>query len=345
VSRPRPRPSRPAPPGPASGAAEPGGSGDRLSFGPAFLTDLFRSPLDPGYADAAARRARLGPRTGWRRSVARTGSVLTLAAMGFLLAVAYTRTMAEEPERSRARAGLVTQVHDRQAVTDALQTRADQLREEVARRRDAALTDTDAARLRALEAGTGLGRVRGDGVVVQVDDAPPSVDAVTGKGPDDYGRVIDRDLQDIANALWAAGAEAVAINGQRLTATSTIRTAGQAILVDHRPVAPPYRVAAIGPESLERAFAASEAARLMRGLAKEYGLGYQLRRAAGLTLPAAAEPKLRYARPAVEPTPGASPSGRSPAGPTPGGGPAPTAGGPSRDAPSPGPATTPSGGG
>ncbi len=100
----------------------------------------------------------------------------------------------------------------------------------------------DAERLRELAAGTGLGKVTGDGVVVTLVDAPPQIDPVTGKPSDDNpGVVLDRDLQDIANALWQAGAEAIAVNGQRLTATSTIRTAGGAILVDFRPVGQPVR--------------------------------------------------------------------------------------------------------
>ena len=55
----------------------------------------------------------------------------------------------------------------------------------------------------------------------------------------DTGRVLDRDLQVMVNALWAAGAEAIAINGQRLTARSAIRYAGEAILLDFRPLVPP----------------------------------------------------------------------------------------------------------
>src|SRR6185295_18247735 len=98
-------------------------------------------------------------------------------------------------------AGLVQQVNERQAVTDSLQDRADRLRDEVARQRDAILAAPDAARLRALEASTGFAKVRGDGVVVRVNDAPSAVNTVPGGGPD-LGRIFDRDLQDIANALW-----------------------------------------------------------------------------------------------------------------------------------------------
>lgn len=280
------------------------------SFGPDFLTALFRFPLDPGYADAAAARERHGPRTGWRRTAFRVAGAATAAVIGFMLAVAYRQTLAEEPGRSRAREGLVSQVNERQAATDALARRADLLRGEVARQRDAGLAGNEAARLRGMEAATGLARVRGDGVVVTVDDAPSAVDAVTGEGKgQDLGRVFDRDLQYIANALWAAGAEAVAINGQRLTATTTIRSAGRAILVDFRPVTGPYEISAIGPEEMARRFSGSPTARLFRSLVSTYGMTYELREREDLTLPSAAEPRLRFARPV---TPSGSPSPAAP---------------------------------
>lgn len=279
-------------------------------FVPDFLTELFRNPLEPGYAAAAARRAQRPPVSGWRRWVPRAVTALTVALIGFLLVVAYRQTLAEAPGRAQARDGLIKQIKKREALTDALQDRADALRVQVARQRDAALADTDVARLRVLEAATGLGRVRGDGLVVRVSDAPPVVDPVTGKEhTDELGRVLDRDLQDIANALWSAGAEAIAINGQRLTATSTIRGAGRAIVVDFRPLNGPYEVAAIGPGEMERRFRDSGAARLMRRVAADHGMGFAVRKASDLTLPAAGEPQLRYARPSPSPSPALSGSG------------------------------------
>lgn len=281
------------------------------AYAPDFLTELFRNPLDPGYADAARRRAQVGPPTGWRGTATRTVSALTIVVVGFLLVVAYRQTMADEPSRSQARAGLVAQIDQRQAETDRLQVEAERLRDEVARQRDAALTDRDAARLRDLEAATGLARVRGDGVIVRVDDAPAAVDAVTGAQPD-LGRVMDRDLQDIANALWSGGAEAIAINDQRLTATSTIREAGHAILVDFRPLTRPYEIKAIGPDDLDDRFRESSAGQLMRALVDEQGMSFEVRTADDLTLPAAAEPQLHFANPSpsVAPTPSSSEGGK-----------------------------------
>ncbi|WP_422756344.1 DUF881 domain-containing protein [Micromonospora sp. WMMD708] len=280
-------------------------------FTPDFLTELFQNPLDPGYADAAARR-RLDPASGsgWRGASARAVAVVVVAAVGFLFAVAYRETMADEPSRSQARAALIAQIKQREAETDAMTARAARLREEVGRQRDAALSGSQAARLRNLEAGTGLGRVRGDGVVVKLADAAVQDDgAVNGDSAAGPSRVIYSDLQKVANDLWASGAEAIAINGQRLTATSTIRSAGAAILVDFRPVTSPYEVSAIGPRSLRDRFDDSRSAYLMRRVARDTGLSFEVRRAEDLTLPAAPEPRLRYAQPSVSPSPSPAGSG------------------------------------
>ena len=94
-------------------------------------------------------------------------------------------------------------------------------------------------------------------MVVHVDDAGTpadgaDVDPRTDEA--DQGRVTDRDLQTLVNEVWAAGAEAVTVNGQRLTALSAIRSAGDAVLVDFRPLNPPYTCAPSGPDTMRDAF-------------------------------------------------------------------------------------------
>ncbi len=315
--------------GPASGGAEKERDPSSRVYAPDFLTELFRNPLDPGYGDAAARRA-AGGMSRVRQVLGRPVSLLVLAVIGFLFAVAYRETMAEEPSRATARAGLIAEIKGREAATDRLTERAEQLREEVGRQRDAALSGSQASRLRTLEAGTGLARVRGDGVVVRLADAAADQDGVT-NGKADPSRVLYSDLQKVANALWAAGAEAVAVNGQRLTATSTIRSAGEAILVDYRPVTGPYEVQAIGPRSMRDRFNESRAAALMREVARTTGLSFGVKRVDDLTLPAAPQPRLRYAEPSASPSPRPSGSGAagssSPGSSGPGGSSSPSGGG------------------
>jgi uncharacterized protein YlxW (UPF0749 family) len=276
-------------------------SGARQDPAPDFLLDLFADPLDPGYADAAAHRAEHGPRPAWRRQGALVLRTATLVATGFLLAVAYRHAVAAEPERSGAHAGLVDEVKAAQVRADRLQRRSDDLRSEVGRLQETALggANPQLREIRQREAATGLATVTGDGVVVQLADPPTPIDPTTGKPTGaDVSRVLDVDLQSVVNGLWSVGAEAIAVNGQRLTSTSTIRTAGSAILVDFRPVISPYDVAAIGPADVEERFNGGAGAAAMRALAKQYGLGFSSRARKGLTLPAAAaDTPLRYAHP------------------------------------------------
>jgi uncharacterized protein YlxW (UPF0749 family) len=267
-----------------------------------LLGELFRNPLDPGYAAAAARRGDAPP--------PRSGRWLTVAAMlaiGFLLAVAYHQVVAAAPSTGKARDDLVGDVRSRQRSAEDLQRRADELRSQVDQARDAALADSDnAARLKNLAAGNGTGKVTGDGVVVRLVDAPPQVDPVTGKAaPENLGLVLDRDLQDIANALWECGAEAVTVGGQRLTATSTIRAAGGVILVDFKPVTSPYEVAAIGPADISGVFERSATAKRFKRYVDSYRMQFSVKKRANLTFGAAAEPPLKYAR---TPSPSGGPS-------------------------------------
>jgi uncharacterized protein YlxW (UPF0749 family) len=284
-----------------------------------FLTELFRAPLDPGYVQAARKRAAGGPEpAGWRRGAARGVLLFALLAIGFLFALSYRYAVAAQPETSRARAGLVSDVHARRAAIDDLQKRADELHDQVAQARDAALSNSgESARLRNLEAVTGLARVKGDGIQVRLVDAPAPIDPVTGKpSSTNPGRVLDRDLQDIANELWRLGAEAIAINGERLTATSTIRTAGGAILVDFRPITAPYQVQAIGPGGLRDAFNGSATAKRFRTYVGTYRMQFSVDNRGGMTLGAASQSRLRYAQPpqpsqsapSAQPVPSARPA-------------------------------------
>ena len=294
--------------------ASPEGTPKRV-YAPDFLTELFRNPLDPGYADAAARKARDGEPTGTRKWLATGVSALTLVAVGFLFVVAYQQTVADEPARTTARAELLDQVQRRRDDTAVLQQRAERLGDEVAQLRERSLSEAAVQRLRDLEAATGLAAVRGSGARVTVGDGPTPVNPVTGER-NTVARVKDTDLQLAANALWSLGAEAIAINGQRLTATSTIRQAGEAILVDFRPVTTPYEVVAIGPDDLVADFRDGYAGRFFTQLAGKYGMTFDAAAVKDVRLDAATELKLRVAKPATPPAPSHSGPAAAPAGPS-----------------------------
>ena len=291
----------------------------RLDGSMSLLVDMMNDTLDQGYAERAARRrspsADVPPPSGRRSGLV---SLTALVGLGLLTGTAVAQVRDRSAADQGLRGQLVAEVAERTRQGDALAEQAGRLRDEVAAVRERAL-GTDAAgraaarRLEALGAASGTTAVRGPGLVVTVDDAssgdPEGPDPLRG-GTVPEGRVSDTDLQDVVNGLWAAGAEAVAVNGQRLTALSAIRSAGESVLVDLRPLSPPYVVEAVGDASaLEVGFVDGPSGRRLATLSSLYGLRSDVRRADELTLPAAGTPRLREATPV--PPPGSTPSATS----------------------------------
>ena len=163
------------------------------------------------------------------------------------------------------------------------------LGERLARSRDGRAAQR---RLSAAAHAAAAAPVTGDGVRITVNDAPS-------RGGAPAARVYDRDLQNLVNGLWAAGATAIAVNGQRITSTSAIREAGSSILVDFHPISPPYRLDAVGdPGTVQPRLAESPAGRRLQTLANTYGIRYDVSTAEDLRLPAGSA-GTRYARTAA----------------------------------------------
>lgn len=102
------------------------------------------------------------------------------------------------------------------------------------------------ARAKALEGPIGLTAVEGPGIRVTLDDAPPTLDPPDGTDPNML-LVHQQDIQAFVNALWAGGAEAVTLQGQRLISTTGIKCVGATVVLDGVPYSPPYVIEAIGP--------------------------------------------------------------------------------------------------
>ncbi|WP_094605638.1 hypothetical protein SPSIL_021650 [Sporomusa silvacetica DSM 10669] len=102
-----------------------------------------------------------------------------------------------------------------------------------------------------IKMGAGVVAVEGPGIIVTIDDSKrPSK---PGENPNLY-LIHDDDILKVINELWAAGAEAMSINEQRLIASSEIRCAGPTLSVNNSRYSPPYEVRVIGePTTLENA--------------------------------------------------------------------------------------------
>lgn len=142
-------------------------------------------------------------------------------------------------------------------------------------------------RLDALRSAAGFTPLTGGGVDVVLDDAKP--DGLNTTDAIQPGRVQDHDIQAVVNGLWTAGAKGIAINGRRLTSTSAIRNAGDAILVDYRPLIPPYHIVAVAnnADSTAGIFRNGVAGLLLEELASKYGVIWDVTMLGQTTIPAA----------------------------------------------------------
>jgi uncharacterized protein YlxW (UPF0749 family) len=274
------------------------GRGSRAGEGspagpPGLLAQLLDSNADPDYVAAAAGR---DIAAGQRPNARSVPLLAALAGFGVLLGVAFVQTERDRPQALVEQTHLIAAIHTQTRHLDALHTtlRTEQVQVAGLQTRMAALSSSN-ARLRQVTSilGISAGAVptSGPGLVVTVDNAATSV-------PGSGGVIRDSDLQALVNGLWAAGAEAVAINGHRLTGLTAIRYAGQAITVDYRSLTPPYVVEAVGdPDTLPARFLETQGAQLWLGLKTNFGVTFQTRTADRLELPGDARASLLWAHP------------------------------------------------
>jgi uncharacterized protein YlxW (UPF0749 family) len=291
-------------------------------MGASLLDQVLAETLDPAYAQAAAARAarasagepdRSGGRRGrWRGQVL---VALVLALAGLLLAVAYDQAAAGAKGREQIRQALLADIRRETGTADDLTAQLDTLRGQVNRTRDEALRATSVgqralSQLAAAEQGAGTVAVTGPGLLVTLANATPDADSdPVGGDPqtDPNGLVRDGDIQLVVNALWAAGAEAISVNGQRLGPTSAIRFAGEAVLVDFNPVMNPYEISAIGdPDAMRDTFLASPEVGSLAVISESFGLRFEFSKESDLSLPAAGPPELHAAT--AVPPPGSTPA-------------------------------------
>jgi len=259
-----------------------------------LLPYLNAHALDEDYAEAAERRSEHVPRTGGAWFGGRTAFLVVLVVFAVLAITAARQTSKNSVSEERERRDLIAQVKERRADVATQRKRIDDLTASNRRLQDALLRSTGDSTgvlgdVALLGLRSGVVPARGPGVQVVADDAP---DAVS-----DRNKVLDSDLQKLVNGLWQAGAEAISINGERLTALSAIRHAGSAITVNYTSLSRPYRVLAVGnPKTLPARFAASTSGQAWLDLQREVGLRFTMTTESSLNLPGTDLPDLRYVK-------------------------------------------------
>ncbi|MFD4974154.1 DUF881 domain-containing protein [Streptomyces sp. NPDC058424] len=272
-----------------------------------LITNVMDHSLDDGYAEAAARKKAVGE-SGMPKTVrAKLGLAGGLVLAGLVVTVGAAQARVAAPVVAKERQELIDRIDKETAAADELEGTVDKLRDDVNARQRQALRHTGGnpqADLVSMLAGAS--EVYGPGMSLVVDDAK---EADTGGGGNprgasgfsDTGRVRDRDMQRVVNGLWQSGAEAVSINGQRLTALSAIRAAGDAILVDNKPLVPPYTVLAVGDgKRLSARFQDSPDGLYLQALKDNYGIRTSISVESDLRLAAAPSVIVRTAQPSTE---------------------------------------------
>lgn len=214
------------------------------------------------------------------------GGGLAIAVLAAVLVVA-ARSAPDEPgQRTGRRSDLTELIRVEQGRADRLAADAERLRDRVDAVRAAAPGDGVEGLQREVDAAlgpAGLTPLQGPGVTVTLSDSGAPAESV-----DDADDLVvhEQDLQAVVNALWAGGADGVAVAGQRVTATTAIRCVGNVLLLGGRTYSPPYVVDAVGDGAgLRTALDADPTVTRYRTAARDVGLGYGLTDRADLTLP------------------------------------------------------------
>lgn len=272
-----------------------------------LLTNVMDHSLDDGYAEAAARK-KSEEAGGLPKTLrAKLGLAAGLVLAGLVVTVGAAQARVAAPVVAKERQELIDRIESETKAADKLESAVDTLRDDVsARQREALKQDGGGDQADLVGILSGATAVHGPGVRLVVDDAK---DASSGGNGDpretsdfsDTGRVRDRDMQRVVNGLWQSGAEAVSINGQRLTALSAIRAAGDAILVDNKPLVPPYTVLAVGDgKRLSTRFQNSADGQYLHALRENFDIRTSISVEDDVRLPAAPSVIVRTAESSTE---------------------------------------------
>ena len=256
-----------------------------------LLSLITAQSLDGDYQHVAERRkdsAQQGTKARFGRGVA-----IVVALFGLMVVVAAVQTSRDAATTEEGRQELIRQITLQRDDLRASQNSISDLRQENVDLADNvdSLQQVESrvnADLLSTRGYAGYAPVRGPGVRINVNDSPDG-------NPD--GRVRDEDLSLLVDGLWVAGAEAISINGHRLTTISSIRSVDKAIHIKAQPIKPPYEVLAIGnPENLQSLFGESRPGLEWLALRRNYGFVFTMENATTpMDLPASRRALLRSA--------------------------------------------------
>src|SRR5712691_10974813 len=227
------------------------------------------------------------------RAPRRLGAPLVLifpALLFGLLVSLHWRTQQERSELTvRYNAPLLDAANSLQNEQNTLKAQLAELRAQFDEIQRGAATQSTAsrdlqARIEELSSAAGLTERTGDGVLVALDDAWSTTPGATSNVEKSICH--STDLTDIVNAAWRGGAQAIAINGERVVGSTSVYCVGSTIMVNGTLMSPPFAIAVIGPQN--DLLAAYDDPRELTDIKQRrdvYGLGFRVTRTSALKLP------------------------------------------------------------
>ena len=256
-----------------------------------LLDRIADEALNPAYQARPPHRRR---RTG-------LATLVVLALAGLLVSVLVVGSRQQNLAVESERRDLVELAEQERVTVEDLEAAVTELDGEVSTLREAALGSEligaeQAESIARLSVVAATVPVQGPGARVVVTDSDP-------RSASDLGRVLDLDLQQVVNGLWEAGAEAVAVNGERIGPLTAIRSVQEVVLVNYDPVVSPYEVLAIGdPRTLATDFLRSSGGRWLQAVNLSAGIAFTIDAVNDpVVLPGQPVGTLRYASPVKEP--------------------------------------------
>ncbi len=235
---------------------------------------------------------------------------VALLALGFLIAAQLATEGPRVRYTTQERTPLLQTADELQAEQDGLKARILELRAKIQAVEGQGAGAED--RVRVLNAqleqariAAGLIALTGSGIVLQLEDSRAPVPP---DGRESDYLVGSRDIRVVVEELWGAGAEAIAVNGERITPTSAIIDVGSSLLVNSAYLTPPYQVTALGSEELYGRLSASPGfIDFVRARGEGFGIRVSLAEPDSVDVPAfVGTVTLRYSRPNLAPSPNPS---------------------------------------
>ncbi|MGA0078829.1 MAG: DUF881 domain-containing protein [Candidatus Nanopelagicales bacterium] len=247
-----------------------------------LLEKLWQDVQDDSYFKKAEIKKNLGKSTSDPRWLILI--VLTIAGIIFGIGASITRQSIPISLQNRdlLRENITTQsilLEEKETKLEEVTQKITSLQESQA----SVLPSVDQDELALLNFASGYQAAIGPGLEIELSDA--DLTKISLDIDPSLARVFDTDIFTVLNGLWTAGAEAIAIGNQRISPMTAVSQSGEAILVNYRPILPPYKIYAIGPSDLLENFLKTEDFKQIDEVSRIYNIGLKVTPLDSIELP------------------------------------------------------------